>query len=181
MKYKLVPIEPTQEMLDAASVDDWYSSKGTVWRDVYLAMLEAAPQVEQEPPLFKPYESVYRWVALKDGQAIYQYGSDCPKLFAKSCVKLPEKVEDQEPVARVVGYHAGRCVIESINRAAVMTTNMALYTTPQPTPDVQALVDALETVVERFSPVIDDLIFSKRIAINKATKVLAKYKKGNPA
>ena len=37
-----------------------------------------------------------------------------------------------EPVARVVGYYAGRCVIEPLDRARVMLDNMALYAHPQP-------------------------------------------------
>lgn len=37
-----------------------------------------------------------------------------------------------EPVARVVGYYAGRCVIEPLDRAMVMPDNMALYAHPQP-------------------------------------------------
>ena len=35
-----------------------------------------------------------------------------------------------EPVARVAGYYAGRCVIEPLNRAMLMPDGMALYTTP---------------------------------------------------
>ena len=37
-----------------------------------------------------------------------------------------------EPVARVVGYYAGRCVIEPLDRAMVMPDNMALYAHSQP-------------------------------------------------
>lgn len=36
------------------------------------------------------------------------------------------------PVAYITGQFAGRCVIEAINRAAVLPTGMALYATPQP-------------------------------------------------
>ena len=42
-----------------------------------------------------------------------------------------EQPAQQEPVARVVGYYAGRCVIEPLDPAAVMPNNMALYTRPQ--------------------------------------------------
>lgn len=38
----------------------------------------------------------------------------------------------QEPVAYITGQFAGRCVIEAINRAAVLPTGMALYSAPQP-------------------------------------------------
>jgi hypothetical protein len=37
---------------------------------------------------------------------------------------------EQEPVAYVSGYHAGRCVIETLNRAMVLPEGMALYTAP---------------------------------------------------
>lgn len=36
------------------------------------------------------------------------------------------------PVAYITGQFAGRCIIEAINRAAVLPTGMALYATPQP-------------------------------------------------
>ena len=42
-----------------------------------------------------------------------------------------EPAQQQEPVARVVGYYAGRCVIEPLGPAAVMPNNMALYIRPQ--------------------------------------------------
>ena len=35
-----------------------------------------------------------------------------------------------EPVARVSGYYGGRCVIEPLNRATVLPTDMALYAAP---------------------------------------------------
>ena len=40
------------------------------------------------------------------------------------------KVEQGEPVARVTGYHAGRCVIEPLDRATVFPAGMAVYTHP---------------------------------------------------
>jgi hypothetical protein len=36
----------------------------------------------------------------------------------------------QEPVAWVTGLHAGRCVIQTINPAAILPVGIALYTTP---------------------------------------------------
>jgi hypothetical protein len=45
----------------------------------------------------------------------------------------------QEPVAWVTGFHAGRCVIKTINPAAILPVGVALYTTP-PAP---AVPDAL--------------------------------------
>ena len=35
-----------------------------------------------------------------------------------------------EPVARVTGYHAGRCVIEPLDHVSVFPTGMAVYTHP---------------------------------------------------
>jgi hypothetical protein len=42
----------------------------------------------------------------------------------------------QEPVAWVTGLHAGRCVIKTINPAAILPVGIALYTAPpaQPAP-----------------------------------------------
>jgi hypothetical protein len=35
-----------------------------------------------------------------------------------------------QPVAWVTGFHAGRCVIKTINPAAILPVGVALYTTP---------------------------------------------------
>jgi hypothetical protein len=40
----------------------------------------------------------------------------------------------QEPVAWVTGLHAGRCVIKTINPAAILPVGIALYTTPPAAP-----------------------------------------------
>jgi hypothetical protein len=55
------------------------------------------------------------------------------------------------PVAYITGQFAGRCVIEAINRAAVLPTGMALYTAPQPSAvqGVNAqLLEALESAAD---------------------------------
>jgi hypothetical protein len=39
-----------------------------------------------------------------------------------------------EPVAWVTGFHAGRCVIQTTNPAAILPVGIALYTAPQPVP-----------------------------------------------
>jgi hypothetical protein len=38
----------------------------------------------------------------------------------------------QEPVAWVTGFYAGRCVIQTINPAAILPVGIALYTSPPP-------------------------------------------------
>jgi len=63
-----------------------------------------------------------------------------------------------EPIARVTGYHAGRCVIEPINPAAVLPTGMALYAHP-PTKDVEP--------VAWYSPKVDDCITNQRYELRK--------------
>ena len=54
-----------------------------------------------------------------------------------------------EPVARVVGYYAGRCVIEPLDRAMVMRDNMALYAHPQPKREWLGLTDEEMRELER--------------------------------
>ena len=39
---------------------------------------------------------------------------------------------NQEPIARVTGTYGGRFVVEPLNPAMVLPTNMALYAEPQP-------------------------------------------------
>ena len=39
-----------------------------------------------------------------------------------------------KPVARVMGYHGGRCVIEPLKTSVVLPVGIALYTHPAPQP-----------------------------------------------
>jgi len=52
-----------------------------------------------------------------------------------------------EPIARVTGYHAGRCTVEPTDRAAVLPAGMALYAAPvkdEPMLNLPPLVRQLE-------------------------------------
>ena len=53
-------------------------------------------------------------------------------IIAELQAELAKLRAGQEPVAYITGQFAGRCVIEAINRAAVLPTGMALYSAPQP-------------------------------------------------
>ena len=55
----------------------------------------------------------------------------CALLFEANA-ELAHLRAGQEPVAYITGQFAGRCVIEAINRAAVLPTGMALYAAPPP-------------------------------------------------
>jgi hypothetical protein len=44
--------------------------------------------------------------------------------------KRAQPASVQEPVAWVTGFYAGRCVIKTINPAAILPVGVALYTTP---------------------------------------------------
>ena len=48
----------------------------------------------------------------------------------RAALAKSQPVEQGEPVARVTGYHAGRCVIEPLDRATVFPAGMAVYTRP---------------------------------------------------
>ena len=45
--------------------------------------------------------------------------------------------EKQEPIARVTGVYGGRFIVEPLNPAMVLPTNMALYAEPQPKAEKQ--------------------------------------------
>ncbi len=50
-----------------------------------------------------------------------------------------------EPVARVMGYHGGRCVIEPLRPSVVLPVGIALYTHPvDDTALLRQAVEALE-------------------------------------
>lgn len=59
------------------------------------------------------------------------YPRTCPRCTLGPCAYSPTiTVADQqgEPVARVIGYYAGRCVIEPLDGKSVFQTGMAVYT-----------------------------------------------------
>ena len=58
---------------------------------------------------------------------------DLPGLLMLAADALEAKAA---PVAYITGQFAGRCIIEAINRAAVLPTGMALYSRPQPSAGV---------------------------------------------
>jgi hypothetical protein len=95
-------------------------------------MVKPAPV--QEPPVFGP----------PIGVLMKMEGDETRKLYPLKQKPAPV----QEPVAWVTGFYAGRCVIKTINPAAILPVGVALYTTPpaQPAP-VQEPV-ALEAVYE---------------------------------
>jgi hypothetical protein len=68
----------------------------------------------------------------------------------------------QEPVAWVTGFYAGRCVIKTINPAAILPVGVALYTTPPAAPDLQAELDATNRQVE----ILSDALAESRRAVN---------------
>jgi hypothetical protein len=55
-----------------------------------------------------------------------------------------------EPVARVMGYHGGRCVIEPLKPSAVLPVGIALYI--HPADDTALLRQALEALRVLYTP-----------------------------
>ena len=70
---------------------------------------------------------------------------DCPAM---------QPVEQGEPVARVTGYHSGRCVIEPLDRTSVFPVGMAVYAQPvRPmSDDLAALVSRLARALGKANP-----------------------------
>jgi len=62
-------------------------------------------------------------------------------LIAPAIYRIEQALGQGEPVARVSGYYAGRCVIEPLNRAMVMPEGMSLYAAPQPQREWVGLTD----------------------------------------
>ena len=89
------------------------------------------------------------YMAINDGGEYVMHDD-----YAALEAELAKLRAGQEPVAYITGYHGGRCIIEPVNRAAVLPSGMALYTTPQPSavPDgwklvpVERITIALESV-----------------------------------
>ncbi len=70
-----------------------------------------------------------------------------------------------EPVARVMGYHGGRCVIEPLNPAVVLPVGIALYT--HPVDDTALLRQALEALEYEAHRGNDDAYRSLRDALRE--------------
>ena len=62
----------------------------------------------------------------ESGWAEHKYATALATIRA---ARAQEQAE-QEPMARVTGYYSGLCVIEPLNRATVLPTDMALYAAP---------------------------------------------------
>jgi len=53
----------------------------------------------EQAEVFQPLATVWRWVAIKDGKAIYQYSDKgYPHLFRHSAVQLPTEVDTAKPL-----------------------------------------------------------------------------------
>jgi hypothetical protein len=65
---------------------------------------------------------------------------------------------EYDPVAWVTGLHAGRCVIQTINPAAILPVGIALYTTP-PSDEIQrlsALVRAQQITIDKLEALLKE-------------------------
>lgn len=86
----------------------------------------------------KRYDAVH--LRYEDSNIRYGEGCEVEVVTASDYAALEAELArlraGQEPVAYITGYHGGRCIIEPVNRAAVLPSGMALYTTPQPSAGV---------------------------------------------
>jgi hypothetical protein len=74
-----------------------------------------------------------------------------------------EQAEKQEPVAVVTGTYAGRFIVEPLNRAMVLPTNMALYTTPQPQREWVGLTEEeIQAILDNPEPFYDTMFWFAR-------------------
>lgn len=95
----------------------------------------------------KRYEAVH--LRYEENNIRYGEGCEVEVVLASDYAALEDELAKlragQEPVAYITGQFAGRCVIEAINRAAVLPTGMALYATPQPSavPDAITMADVM--------------------------------------
>ena len=108
--------------------DEWRVGRGA-WEvsDKAITALREALGNSLKPKCFADYQP---------NHAIDRVCASCP--VAAECQTGKQQAEQRsdsermEPVARVTGYYGGRCVIEPLNRATVLPTDMALYAAPQP-------------------------------------------------
>ena len=77
------------------------------------------------------------------------------------------RVLTMKPIARVVGYHAGRCVIEPTNPADVLPTGMALFDAAPEVKQESVAFLSLDCIGERY------LCFSKPVDNDPVTPLYA--------
>ena len=65
---------------------------------------------------------------------------------------------NQEPIARVTGTYGGRFVVEPLNPAMVLPTNMALYAESQPKREWVGLTDEEVVAVWHEANTLDELV-----------------------
>lgn len=70
------------------------------------------------------------WLGIRPCGAAHDLAREAFK--AGAAYQRAQQPQSAEAVAYVTGYHGGRCIIEPLNRAAVLPTGMALYSHPQP-------------------------------------------------
>ena len=102
---------------------DELARKQGAWGDGYQAKRQMAADKMQEP------------VCDKDPQGCWNVRCQ----LGKQCKNLAQPA--QEPVAYVTGVYGGRFTYEPLNRAIVLPTGMALYSTPQHTATWVGLTD----------------------------------------
>src|SRR5690554_2864017 len=154
-KYKLVPVEPTDEMATAAMNAEIHANcvygEPAAFSDIWRAMLSAAPAVQGEPigyirrsalELMKNDELGVRSNIIKEPR--YQ---DCVALYTApqpAGAALPPEIT-REMLGMIIDEVFGggiedASVIEDIYRV------IARSATPQPAADVTALVDLLRDI-----------------------------------
>lgn len=74
-KYKLVPLEPTEKMIQAAGRNDWLQEGDATYESIYKSMLSAAPEVK---PLTDEEKDAARfaWILSNAQMGIGQWGKE---------------------------------------------------------------------------------------------------------
>ena len=187
--YKLVPVEPTPEMLDAATQDGICVDGKPVWkRDVvfqakwkYQQMLAAAPDMQTKPVL-----SPRTVDTLSTDSNSKQEQFNAIDMAIASAVQTEPVAWMHDSPGRVDVIHASVKKLLGDSRDAAGDFHrpldksehytIPLYTTPQPAPDVTKLVEALKAVME-FG--CDPKSNRGRWALEKAESALATHRAGS--
>lgn len=152
--YRSNKLELVARQVVANGVQGTYAKYYSVPPADFEALREAlAEQAEQEPVAidWEPLQNFWRnnsgvdWEELESAvkcavaALVAEPWIETNKALAKEIIELKKQAEQSqladatlEPVARVTGYHGGRCVVEPLNRALVLPIDMALYAAQQP-------------------------------------------------
>jgi hypothetical protein len=170
-QWKLVPVEPTEEMIKAVNTADCHNFELS-WAEGYKAMLDAAPVLERVPESSGAYDMLDRFLRNSLDDTDYAEYSDALETVLAH-VPTAQPAPDVQPVAWQYKKEGGGIFASDQCPADIevwndIEWNKPLYTHP-PAAAVQDLVAALMIIAGK-QRCVDSLMSNVDIALEALKK-----------